>query len=177
MTGVQKAIVPGIVFSSLLLVLMNQLVFPGKTVNAATEVPEVVQGISTEQPGEKGCEFMARYPEKIQPWCALIEEQAGEYGVDPLLVAAVMLMESGGNPLAYSLALVAAVCWALYSNLTRRWAGDHEDGAVAVFLALWIVLAADPIRYLSGRSSGGHRSWKQTLDFVQHNDQRLMVVQ
>ncbi len=98
MTGVQKAIVPGILFSSVLLVLMNQLVFPGATVNAATEVPLVEQVISAEQPEEKVCEFLVRYPEKIQPWCALIEEQAGEYGVDPLLVAAVMLMESGGQP-------------------------------------------------------------------------------
>ena len=98
MTGCQKAIVPGILFSSLLLVLMNQLVFPRTTVNAATEVPEVTQEISTEQPEERSCEFTARYPEKIQPWCALIEEKANEYGVDPLLVAAVMLMESGGQP-------------------------------------------------------------------------------
>ena len=38
------------------------------------------------------------------------------------------------NPVAYSLAIAAAVSWALYSNLTRRWAGEHEEGAVALFL-------------------------------------------
>lgn len=98
MTGVQKAILPGIIFSSLLLVLVNQLVFPRTTVTAATEVPVVVQEVTIEQPAVSGCEFTARYPEKIQPWCGLIEEQSHEYGIDPLLVAAVMLMESGGQP-------------------------------------------------------------------------------
>lgn len=38
------------------------------------------------------------------------------------------------NPGAYSLALAAAVSWAMYSNLTRRWAGSQEEGAVVVFL-------------------------------------------
>ena len=34
----------------------------------------------------------------------------------------------------YVLAFVAAVCWALYSNLTRRWAREAETGAVPLFL-------------------------------------------
>ena len=34
----------------------------------------------------------------------------------------------------YSLALVAAVSWGLYSNLSRRWAGESEAGAVPLFL-------------------------------------------
>jgi drug/metabolite transporter (DMT)-like permease len=38
------------------------------------------------------------------------------------------------NPAAYALALTAAISWALYSNLTRRWAGEEEEGAVALFL-------------------------------------------
>jgi drug/metabolite transporter (DMT)-like permease len=38
------------------------------------------------------------------------------------------------NPVAYSLGLTAAVSWALYSNLTRRWAGDERTGAVDIFL-------------------------------------------
>ena len=39
-----------------------------------------------------------------------------------------------GNPLAYGLALVAALSWGLYSNLTRRWAGPHSSGGVAFFM-------------------------------------------
>ena len=39
-----------------------------------------------------------------------------------------------GNPLAYLLALAAAVAWALYSNLARRWAVAGSGGAVEFFL-------------------------------------------
>jgi len=38
------------------------------------------------------------------------------------------------NPIPYALALGAAVTWALYSNLTRRWAGHHEKGAALAFV-------------------------------------------
>jgi drug/metabolite transporter (DMT)-like permease len=38
------------------------------------------------------------------------------------------------NPLTYALALGAAVSWATYSNLARRWAGGEREGAVALFL-------------------------------------------
>jgi drug/metabolite transporter (DMT)-like permease len=38
------------------------------------------------------------------------------------------------NPWAYALALTAALSWALYSNLTRRWSGPENGGAVEVFI-------------------------------------------
>jgi drug/metabolite transporter (DMT)-like permease len=38
------------------------------------------------------------------------------------------------NPAAYGLALCAAVSWALYSNLCRRWGATHGEGAVALFM-------------------------------------------
>jgi drug/metabolite transporter (DMT)-like permease len=37
------------------------------------------------------------------------------------------------NPLAYSLGVVAAVAWGLYSNLARRWGGPDSSGAVLLF--------------------------------------------
>ena len=37
------------------------------------------------------------------------------------------------NPAAYGLGAFAAVAWALYSNLTRRWGGSDGRGAVLVF--------------------------------------------
>jgi drug/metabolite transporter (DMT)-like permease len=40
------------------------------------------------------------------------------------------------NPIAYSLGLGAAVCWALYSVLARRWAGGKETGAIVLFLPI-----------------------------------------
>ena len=44
------------------------------------------------------------------------------------------------NPTAYSLALAAAVSWALYSSLTRKWAGGQNEGAVAIFLPVTAVI-------------------------------------
>ena len=38
-----------------------------------------------------------------------------------------------GNPLAYSFGLLAAIFWALYSNLTRRWA-ERSGGGVELFI-------------------------------------------
>jgi len=38
------------------------------------------------------------------------------------------------NSLPYLLAFIAAVSWALYSTLARKWAGDNEEGAVPIFL-------------------------------------------
>ena len=38
------------------------------------------------------------------------------------------------NPAAYLLALSAAISWALYSNLARRWAAPGGGGAVELFL-------------------------------------------
>jgi len=46
------------------------------------------------------------------------------------------------NWIPYLLAFVAAVCWALYSNLTRCWAREAESGATPLFLlASGLVLA------------------------------------
>jgi drug/metabolite transporter (DMT)-like permease len=38
------------------------------------------------------------------------------------------------NWIPYLLAFVAAICWALYSNLTRRWAREAQSGATPLFL-------------------------------------------
>jgi len=46
----------------------------------------------------------------------------------------VFVANLGTNWLPYLLAFVAAICWAFYSNLTRRWAREAESGAVALFL-------------------------------------------
>lgn len=85
----QKAIIPGILVGIALLVGLHRLVNPSLIANAATQpAPE-----SSPQ-----CQFLERYPEKVQPWCNLIEPAAIQYGVDALLVASVMLQESGGQP-------------------------------------------------------------------------------
>jgi drug/metabolite transporter (DMT)-like permease len=40
----------------------------------------------------------------------------------------------GSNPAAYALAFSAAVTWALYSNLARRWSAAGGDGAAELFI-------------------------------------------
>jgi len=63
-----------------------------------------------------------------------------------LAVAGTWLATTGTNPpessyfeeigsmLPYGLALVAAISWALYSNLSRRWAAGNDGGGVPIFL-------------------------------------------
>jgi drug/metabolite transporter (DMT)-like permease len=81
-----------------------------------------------------------------------------------------------GNPLAYAMAVIAAVCWALYSNLTQRWAGGHAGGAADVFLILtaltfgamtvlvderprWSSVALFEAGFLGVATFGGYRLW------------------
>jgi len=45
-----------------------------------------------------------------------------------------------GNPAAYALALGAAVSWALYSNLARRWGGTQGGGGVVFFMPATAIL-------------------------------------
>jgi drug/metabolite transporter (DMT)-like permease len=57
------------------------------------------------------------------------------------------------NPVAYALALAAAISWALYSNLARRWSEPESDGAVELFVpATGLVLLA--LRLLTTEPTG-----------------------
>jgi soluble lytic murein transglycosylase-like protein len=49
-----------------------------------------------------GCSLPSSYPPAIQQWCQAIELSAQESGLPVNLIAAVVLQESGGDPLAYS---------------------------------------------------------------------------
>jgi drug/metabolite transporter (DMT)-like permease len=46
------------------------------------------------------------------------------------------------DPLPYATALIAALTWGLYSNLSRRWGGDSEKGAVPLFLVATAIILA-----------------------------------
>jgi len=66
---------------------------------------EQVQPEQTEyQPAEisADCQVSPKFPERILRWCTLITEYSGKHGLDPNLIAALILQESGGNPDAYS---------------------------------------------------------------------------
>lgn len=48
------------------------------------------------------CAVSAAFPQGVYRWCTLITREAAKNGVDPDLVAALILQESSGNPKAYS---------------------------------------------------------------------------
>jgi soluble lytic murein transglycosylase-like protein len=95
MSAVQKALFPGILASSLLLILLNYLVQPRATASATNM--ETASKARSGQSQNK-CLLAGQYPAKVEQWCSLIEEQAVQHELDPLLIAAVMLVESGGQP-------------------------------------------------------------------------------
>lgn len=105
--NVQKAVLPGFLFGCLAVFLIARLIaVPSDTVwaqeltsastNNSTKSAKVISAHSQD------CSLSNRYPDAVQQWCPLIEKYAAEYDLDPQLIAAVMLQESGGNPQAYS---------------------------------------------------------------------------
>jgi hypothetical protein len=106
--GPAFAAVGEIAAQSIVLELPAPTALPEPTdVPERTGVPEptavVEPQAAAHQEGSDGsCSLGSGFPESIRQWCSLIEKYAGESGVDPNLVAAVMLQESGGNPRAYS---------------------------------------------------------------------------
>jgi soluble lytic murein transglycosylase-like protein len=132
MNGAQKAIFPGILAGVFLLVILTNLIAAPNAVLASTEVapgadmaapvePAVdeygnalpviytAEEVPAEQPVERDedrddsdCSVSASFPDSVRQWCGLISQYANEHGLDPDLVAAVIVQESGGNPDAYS---------------------------------------------------------------------------
>jgi soluble lytic murein transglycosylase-like protein len=48
------------------------------------------------------CQVSKKFPLPVRRWCVLITRHANEAGLPPDLIAAVIMKESSGNPLAYS---------------------------------------------------------------------------
>jgi len=67
------------------------------------------------------------------------------------------------NPGVYLLALAAAVFWAMYSNLTRKWAGGQEGGAVVVFLPITAVVLLLMSCFFDEPRQWSHRSLAEVL--------------
>ncbi|MCS6907913.1 MAG: transglycosylase SLT domain-containing protein [Anaerolineales bacterium] len=53
-------------------------------------------------PEPKACELSQELPQKVRRWCELITQAAEAYELPPDLIAAVIWVESGGDPSAYS---------------------------------------------------------------------------
>jgi soluble lytic murein transglycosylase-like protein len=126
--SIQRAVFPAILISSLVLGGITRLIAsPQITVIAATVPPvaaEPAQAEATDDAVEAAAEAQAQsgieavagqpagnanecslpssYPESIRQWCGWIQRYAAEVELDPRLIAAVMLQESGGKADAYS---------------------------------------------------------------------------
>ncbi len=111
MNDIRKFLIPAIIFASTTVIFLTQALYsPDQMVLASSEVPEL-ELEPIDQPaglliqvesGKTDCSIPARYTQEILQWCQPIEQYAQYYGLDPKLIAAVMLQESGGNPDAYS---------------------------------------------------------------------------
>lgn len=104
MISFHKIIFGVILGSSLLIFIAFQLFSPSEQVQASTisaDQPTVI--LENEKPVMlESCQISQKYPESIQQWCSSIQTNASKYSIDPNLLAAVMLQESGGDPNAFS---------------------------------------------------------------------------
>jgi soluble lytic murein transglycosylase-like protein len=89
----QKAIIPGILLGSLILILLARFLTATEPASAATPEPQAKEATTT---NSSECS-LPNLPEKVRPWCSLIADSASKYGVPANLIASVMLQESGGQ--------------------------------------------------------------------------------
>ena len=95
----------GLTFGSIILVLLvSQIALPFDQVSASSQAASTEKSINTAPIAAETfrCTLPHAYPTAIQNWCQLIQESSATYSLDPKLVAAVMLQESGGDANAYS---------------------------------------------------------------------------
>lgn len=96
MTHTRWLLLPGFLLGSVMLLFLTGFIPEDRhePVDRQEEKHAVV--------AEPECRLGIGFPESIERWCALVQRYAGENGLDPALVASVMLQESGGNDQAYS---------------------------------------------------------------------------
>lgn len=111
MNDMRKFLIPAIIFSSTLIILLTRALYnPDQMVLANRDTPIQSQEISSRQDEfaeayvdeVNSCSIPSSFPESILQWCQPIERYAAYYGLEPRLIASVMLQESGGDPQAYS---------------------------------------------------------------------------
>ena len=91
------AIFPGVLFSSFMLVILTGLISqPAMSAAAANNASTTLPQLSGD------CTIRPSYPTSVRQWCSLIERHAAKQNLDPNLVAAVILEESGGDAQVYS---------------------------------------------------------------------------
>ncbi len=106
----------GTVLGSILVSLFGFLITAGISLPAPVRA-EALPVISSASPSQSesqdapepaaqapagACSVSSQFPANILQWCEWITAYAGNHGLPPDLVAALILQESGGNPSAYS---------------------------------------------------------------------------
>jgi len=74
----------------------------GEVITVAMEADGALQAELDPGVAQEGCQVSSRFPEEVLQWCGIITHYANKRGLSPDLIAAVILQESGGDPLAYS---------------------------------------------------------------------------
>lgn len=108
----QIAIVPGVILGSISLILFISLFaspqrtvlaenLPSHTASAENE-NALLSNQSKEADKKPVCSLPSSFPDTLLQWCEIITFYANQNNLDPKLIAAVMLQESGGNKDAYS---------------------------------------------------------------------------
>lgn len=115
-----KLVFQGVLFGSLMVCLVgfyltSQMVVPTRAeeIMILEQTPEVLfESQATKTPeafpvsatGDETveCQVSNLFPKKVRQWCSLITTAAIEHDLPADLIASVIWIESGGNPLAYS---------------------------------------------------------------------------
>jgi soluble lytic murein transglycosylase-like protein len=92
---------------SILLLITSRIALPLQIVSAASgdsngAVLEQSNNFPDNESADESCPLTDHFPQSIQQWCQLIMINSQEYNIDEVLLAAVMLQESGGDSNAYS---------------------------------------------------------------------------
>jgi hypothetical protein len=96
-----KALFPGIVIGVLAIVFLTGMISSPVEANTTSPIT-VIEELGQPEQTASDCTLATSYPDSIRQWCSLIQSYATENGLEPDLVAAVMLQESGGSAQAYS---------------------------------------------------------------------------
>ena len=103
--NIRWAILPGIIFGSLCVFFLGNLI-AGPDIVLASNDEQLVEAQTEKNKSEKkkeqasaseGCEISPAYNPNVRQWCDIIQDYSREAGLDPNLVAALITQESGGD--------------------------------------------------------------------------------
>ncbi|HEY9076460.1 MAG TPA: transglycosylase SLT domain-containing protein [Anaerolineaceae bacterium] len=113
--NIHKALLIGIFAGIAFLVFLSSLVIVPEKGSAAPvsaeqntmETPKIIVTSAPSKLSQPGaipadCKVSPKYPAAVRQWCSLIQKYAAQNNLNPDLIAALILQESGGKPDAYS---------------------------------------------------------------------------